>query len=48
MGIKLKAVHKRKKYIVKPHICDKVIEKIKKELVEQIKKIQKQANKKDE
>lgn len=48
LGIKLKATPKRKRYVVKSHICDKAMEKIRKDLVEQIKKIQKPMNKKEE
>lgn len=48
LGIKLKAFAKSKDYVVKSHMCDKAIRKVKYELTEQIKKIQRPKDCKDE
>lgn len=48
LGIKLKAIPRRKKYVVKSHVCDKAIEKVRNDLVKQVKRIQNPKNYKDE
>lgn len=48
LGIKMKAVKKRNKYVVKSHMCEKAKKKVGKELKEQIKKIQSPSGEKEE
>lgn len=48
LGIKIKAIPKRKKHVVKSKMCDKAIKKVKHDLTEQIKKIQRPKDCKDE
>ena len=48
LGIKLKATPKSKKYVVKSHMVDKAVQRVKNTLIEQIKKIQNPVNIRDE
>lgn len=48
LGLKLKVVKKCKKYVIKSHVCEKAIEKVKKELISQVKKIQRPINAREE
>ena len=48
LGLKLKVVKKCKKYVIKSHMCEKAIEKVKKNLIEQVKKIQRSRNAREE